>query len=278
MRIPIPSNNLQFALNLHFQSVIPVKLRVITFDRDKPFTKYSDRSIQVNGDRTIYLTFPNSPKFMILQIEEVGAGGVQTNNWKLIGYNAAGGRLLPYQLIKIRKCDVWMDEETRAFVTFAELFAKNAGFLVNGMYKDDSGKFTIDFQDFIVDKESGMMVNTPARIGHKSGIIHVARQIFQDFTVPQRFMILMHEFSHKYINPKFGKGIGNEFAADINALYVYLGLGYPPIDARTVYLKVFNQDGVDPQLSLKRYKYINNFINGFKDNKMASCNTNYKAA
>ncbi|MEI7962068.1 MAG: hypothetical protein WCI04_07065, partial [archaeon] len=172
--------------------------------------------------------------------------------------------------------DVWMDAETKAFVEFAELFCKNVGFLPTGQYKDDSGKFTIDFQDFIIDKKTKQMVNTPARIGHDTGTIHISKQIFKDYTVPQRFIILMHEFSHKYINPKFGKAIENEFAADINALYIYLGLGYPPIDARTVYLKVFNQDGVDPQLSMKRYKFIDDFINKFQANNIASCNKDYK--
>ena len=282
MKLLIPSNNLQFALYLTLQTSRTSKLRVVTYDRDKPFTKYTDRFVGVGGNnsnpRTIYLTFPQSPKWLVMMItnedKTVGDAG-----FKLIGYPTPKGSLIPYKIIQLRKCDVWMDEETRNFADFAQLFSKNAGFLQtnppNDFYADSTGKFHIDFQDFIIDKQTKTLVNTPARVGHTTGIIHVSKQIFKDYTVPQRFIILLHEFSHKYINPKFGKNIENEFAADINALYVYLGLGYPPIDARLVYLNVFNQQGVNPDLSLKRYQYIDDFITKFDSNKFSKCNTNY---
>ena len=272
MRVPIPSKKLEnFALNLHLRSSRPVKLRVLTYDYNKPYTKYSDRDIILNGERVIYLTFPKSPEFLVLEVTEQGQGAQQqSKNWEVVGYQGKNNKVLPYQVIGINKCDVWMDEDTRKFFEFAEFFSTNAGiFTANGTYS--IGKFKIDYQDFIIDKKTNTLVNTPARIGHDTGLIHVARQMFQDYTVPQRLMILLHEFSHKYINPKYGKDIGNEFAADINALYIYLGNGYPAIDAQTVYLKVFNQDGVDAKLSLRRYAFIEDYIKKFKNNNIAGC-------
>lgn len=275
MKLPIPSNNMQFALTLTLQAKNPTILRIITSDRDKPYTKYSDRFAKVDGiPRPIYLAFPQSPRWLDLSI--VDTNKQQQNNISFVGNPAANGKLIPYKASTLRLCDVWMDADTQKFVDFAQLFSKNAGILVNGQYADNSGKFNIDYQDFVYDRATNKMVNTPARIGHKTGLINVSRLIFQDFTVPQRFIILLHEFSHKYINPKFGREMENEFAADINALYIYLGLGYPPIDARYVYLKVFTQPTVNYELSMRRYAFIDDFINKFEAGKMAKCNKSYQ--
>lgn len=274
MKIPIPSNNLQFAINLTLESMRPVQLRVITYDRFKPYTKYSDRFVEVKGKRTIYLTFPQSPDSMVLFIYNTDKS--RPDDFRLVSQKTIRGSIVPYEVMKLRTCDVWMDEDTKKFFDFAELFSKNAGILCTGIYSDNSGKFNIDYRDFIIDKNTRQLLNTPARVGHRTGIMHVSKQYFQDYTIPQRMIILLHEFSHKYINPKFGKKITNEFAADINALYVYLGKGYPPIDARIAYLQVFNQNDVDPNLSMKRYKFIDDFINKFQSNEFAKCNVNYK--
>jgi hypothetical protein len=274
VKYPVPSNNLQFALNLTLEAQRPSQLRVITYDKYKRNTKYSDRYVEVKGRRTIYLTFPQSPESMVLMVYNTDKS--RPNDFRIVGQKTLRGKMIPYEVMKLRKCDVWMDSDAEKFFAFAELFSKNSGILTNGKYSDDSGKFVIDYKDFIIDKNTNQLVNTPARIGHTTGTIHVSKQYFVDYTVPMRMIILLHEFSHKYINPKFGKKITNEFAADINALYIYLGKGYPPIDARIAYLQVFNQDDVDPQLSLKRYKFIDDFMNKFQQNEFTKCNVNYK--
>ena len=91
----------------------------------------------------------------------------------------------------------------------------------------------------IKDYATGNVISTPARIGHQTGIIEVAYSKFKNYTIPMRIDILLHEFSHKYKNPKIGLEISNEIGADINALYIYLGLGFSKIDAICVFGNVF---------------------------------------
>jgi hypothetical protein len=58
----------------------------------------------------------------------------------------------------------------------------------------------------------------------------------------------------------------NESEADINGLLIYLGLGYPRIEAFQAFLEVFKDS--PSQQNKKRYDRINNFIRNFEKNKM----------
>jgi hypothetical protein len=73
--------------------------------------------------------------------------------------------------------------------------------------------------------------------------------------------ILLHEFSHKYMNPKIGREISDEISADINALNIYLSLGYPYIEAQYAFLKVFR--GANNPFNKKRYLILDDFIKKF---------------
>jgi len=85
-----------------------------------------------------------------------------------------------------------------------------------------------------------------------------------------RLMILLHEFSHKYKNPKIGLEISNELGADINALYIYLGLGFSKIDAICVFAKVFL--GAQTDSNLDRMRKINDYIRKFENQEFAKLN------
>ena len=82
-----------------------------------------------------------------------------------------------------------------------------------------------------------------------------------------RMAILLHEFSHKFKNPKIGLQISNEIGADINALYIYLGLGFSKIDAITVFAKVFLKAQTDG--NMERMKKILDYINRFENQEYA---------
>lgn len=69
--------------------------------------------------------------------------------------------------------------------------------------------------------------------------------------------ILLHEFSHVYMNDN----VDDEVEADLNALLIYLGLGYPRIEAFEVFCKTF-ANAPTPQNKL-RYDRIKNFIDKF---------------
>ena len=74
--------------------------------------------------------------------------------------------------------------------------------------------------------------------------------------------ILLHEFSHFYLNEK----IDDEMEADLNGLLIYLGLGYPRIEAYQAFLETFKEKPT--QLNKARYDLINKFINDFEKMNM----------
>jgi len=274
MLYPIPSQNLSFVLYLTLRTSQPEKIRVITKDPYKPYTRYSDRYIVVNGIRTIRLTFPKSPTIMSLLI--YNADKSRPNAFEVIGQETKTGKLIPYRIDKLRTCNVWVDEETKDFSDFAELFSYNAGLYATSQipYQSNSGKFKIKFVDYVTDAKTGMLINTPAKVGHDSKLITVSRNKFLQYTVPMRYLILLHEGMHVYRNPKIGKAIEDEASADKQALYVYLGKGYPAIDARTVYAQVFK--GASSQQNMQRMALIEKYIQEFEKGNVSKCTNNYK--
>jgi hypothetical protein len=117
---------------------------------------------------------------------------------------------------------------------------------------------------------SGTVLNTPARIGHKTGVIEVSKRRFDSYTIPMRMIILLHEFSHKYKNPKIGLDISDETGADINALYIYLGLGFSKIDAICVFAKVFLK--AQTKGNIERMRKIMDYIQRFENQEFTKRN------
>ena len=70
--------------------------------------------------------------------------------------------------------------------------------------------------------------------------------------------ILLHEFSHVYLNAD----VDNEVEADLNALTIYLGLGYPRIEAFEVFAQTFMNAPTDQ--NEVRYNKIKQFIDEFE--------------
>jgi len=88
------------------------------------------------------------------------------------------------------------------------------------------------------------------------------KKLFDEYTIPMRFAILCHEFSHFYVN----KDMHDEGEADINGLLIYLGLGYPRIEAIEAFTNVFLN--YPSEENGKRYKKIENFIDNFEKNNI----------
>lgn len=82
-----------------------------------------------------------------------------------------------------------------------------------------------------------------------------------------RFMILLHEYSHKFRNPKMNLDISNEFGADLNGLYIYLGMGFKKIDAICVFANVFLKAQTDQ--NIYRMRKINEYISRFERQEYA---------
>jgi hypothetical protein len=266
MTIDIPSNHFPFQIDLTIDSKVPARIRILAVDPNKPATKYFDLHGTVDGTRKFELRFPVSPKRL-----------------KIIILNTANGDL-PYgedptfsiktiQVVKLKEYDVWWNQDTKNFYKFAVQFAQNAGVLSAGnrkphIYRSNDGKFTIDYYNSIWDQKSQKFLTTPARIGHISGVIDVSKQSFLEYTVPMRLVILLHEFSHKYLNPNLGRKIEDETSADIQGLYIYLGKGWSSQEGMKAFLRVFGS--AKNEANHKRYKIIKDFANRYDQGKIES--------
>jgi hypothetical protein len=154
-----------------------------------------------------------------------------------------------------------VDPVIRHFVRFAQRFCFNAGVLPtysDRFYKSDSGGYLIRYVPTISDVGSGEQL-TPARINKFTKEIEVSKSKFLPMTVPMRFCILCHEFSHLYLN----EDMYDELEADLNGLVIYLGLGYPRIEAHETFLSTFYHAPSDENMA--RYDHIKNFIEKFDE-------------
>ena len=269
MILDIPSNNRPFDLRVDVESEKPIQLKLRANDPNKPATYYVKRKGKVFGKRTFFLKFPVSPKELEVQIYNPKVGNLpygDDNTFKITGLKVE----------PVKECNVWWNEDTKNFYKFAVEFSENAGVLSAGqekphIYRSDDGKFTIDYYNVIRDKKSNKYLTTPARVGHNTGIIEVSKRAFLKYTVPMRLVILLHEYSHKHLNPKQGNDISYETGADINALYVYLGKGWSPLEAHQSFLYVF-KDAKNTG-NHKRYLIIKDFIDKFEKGQIEKCKT-----
>lgn len=259
MNIDIPSNNHKFQLRIDTQTTVPSRLRIVAFDPYKKHTKYADFYGKVDGKRTFRIKFPVSPKRLIVSVFNVDNGNLPVG--EDTSFKVTDSKVEP-----LKEYDVWWNQDTKNFYKFAVEFAENAGILSAGnkepdKYRSDDGKFSIYYFNRIYDRKAGKFLTTPARIGHNSGIIEVSKKRFLNMTVPMRLVVLLHEFAHKYLNPKIEKDISYETGADIQGLYVYLGKGWSPLEAHQAFLKVFEK--ANNKANHKRYKIIRDFIDKY---------------
>ncbi|MBP7274218.1 MAG: hypothetical protein KA974_10270 [Saprospiraceae bacterium] len=247
MRLDIPTNGNPIIVDFNVTPIQPQRIRIVAFDSQFPKTIYSDRSVNIHSQRDFELRLPKTPAKLSLMI----VGGSKDS--------------LKVSQAKIKKevaCSGWMDEKTRAFVRFAFDFCEKSSYLKTGVYHSSDNQFLIKYTPTIIDKKTGRQLNTPARIGHDSGNIEVAQDKWIKYSVYMRFIILLHEYSHKYMNHQVGREINDETAADINALYIYLGMGCPPIDARLVFAYVFY--GKETDQNKRRMNIIDDYIERFQ--------------
>jgi hypothetical protein len=251
------SENRKFRLYVAITCKGKKKFRTWAEDYGRKNSKYADREVEVEGKRTIYFSFPVSPKVLFIGV--LNSENPQDKDFEVQLFEAA----LPTY-------NIWMDEDTDEFVKLALNFSQVCGFEQASpqgrLFRTDSGKFNIKYFDIIRDT-SGKYLSTPARIGHRTGIIEVAKAKFDNYTIPMRFVILSHEFSHKYKNPKIGLEISNEIGADINALYIYLGMGFSKIDAICVFANVFLK--AQTKGNIERMRKIMDYIQRFENQEFA---------
>lgn len=231
-----------------------VRVRLIVSDYDQKYTEFSNRFMTVNGKQDFIVRMPLSPNTTLVSVYN-----------ELIG-NKQKGQDDSVKIVEITKHPLekrmdlidFENSDISNFVNFAQRFAFNAGVLPCKTYKNGSGKFVIDYLPYMKSKKTGNKLSTPARIGVSTGKMEVSKESFMQMTVPMRMAILLHEFSHYYLN----SDIKNETEADLNGLLIYLSLGYPRIEAYEAFLETFI--GTPTEQNKKRYDIINNFILNFE--------------
>lgn len=263
------SNNRNFCMYVTITCKTPEKkrFRVWAEEYGKKNSKYADRcthkDICIDGKISIHLSFPSSPKKLFIGV--LNAENPQDKDFDVV---------LVETPLKTYNIDI--SDETKRFVSMAAKFSQvcgheSAGDMTPRTFKNENNEFVINYFNLIKDRLTGNSMSTPARIGHSTGIIEVAKCKFDRYTIPMRLIILLHEYSHKYRNPKIGLEISNEKGADINALYIYLGLGYSKIDAITVFAKVFY--AAQTPGNINRMRLIIDYIKRFDNQEFAQLNS-----
>jgi hypothetical protein len=271
MQFILPTNKVPLTIVIGVQTQREQEMKIEAHDGGKPNTFYVNRKGLVNGYREFELKFPQSPINTVINIYNKRNGNFMKDEDKSF-------ILTKFDVKALKTEPIWLSDDDRSFIKLAQEFSKDAGFLSAGgvdkysgkliphRYGSDDNKFTIDYFDYIRDRRTGDYISTPARIGHDSGIIETSAYSFRPYTIPMRMVILLHEYSHKFKNPEINRPIGYETGADINALTMYLSLGYSEIEALQAFLYVFR--GADNEGNHHRYKIIQDFVRKWKNGEI----------
>ncbi len=259
MRIPIETNMepIIVSFKIKTNANIPIRLRVT--DAFAQNSNYTDRTGYVNGERTFYVRMPRTPQTVVAQI--YNPTFKESDPRSDAGITIVEKKILPLETYP----DVYKsgDELIKCAIEFVQEFSERAGWLGAGptgsVYESNCGRFRIDYLDTINDRKTGKELATPARISQDRGIIEVAKKHFINYAIPYRDAILFHEVSHFYINDD----AHNEIEADLNALKIFLGLGYGYIDAENAFLNVFK--GSPSDQNVERHQVLHNFIVDFEE-------------
>lgn len=231
---------------------VPSKVILRVYNPTKKNTLYLDRWQTVKKTGEFEIRMPQNCENVIL---EVRTSDSNDNNVRIT-------HLEKVPLAQYMPC--LSSKNVMSFVKFAQEFCENASILAtNTSYFSDNGKFQIDYLPVI--SEGGRELRTPARISNKTGRIEVSKQHFATYSVPMRMAILLHEYSHFYANVV----TNDEVEADLNGLKIYLGLGYPIIEAHKSFLNVFKKTPT-PE-NQERYEYLKTFIDNFDNLKYRMC-------
>lgn len=251
-KVPTRFEELTLVIKVHTKQSCNVRIKVV--DSEQPNTSFTDRYKTVDGEAIFFVRMPVSGREALVYVYNEDNGNLPVGSDNTIEVVAITKEALE------KKMDVvdMSNPLVRSFVDFATRFSYNAGSMPSGTYISDDRKFVISYLPTITD--GGEEQSTPARIDIDNGLIEISKKQFITFTVPNRIAILFHEFSHVYLNDN----VDDEVEADLNALLIYLGLGYPRIEAFEVFAKTFLNAPTD--LNQMRYDKICEFIENFENN------------
>lgn len=254
MQYSVPTRYEPCMVKVVIQTNSPQDMVIKAFDSTQANTVFTDREKNVDGLQDFYIRMPLTPSKVAIKVYNKKNGDLPS------------GQDSSFKVLDVKKMELditlpqtRMDTSiVRNFVAFAQKFSFNAGWISAPKdYVSSVGTFKIEYLPFIKNNKTGEKMATPARISTKNGRIQVSQEAFLPFTIPMRMAILLHEFSHYYLN----SDIANETEADLNALTIYLGLGYPIKEAYSAFIDTFM--GYPTDQNKRRYDIINKFIKDY---------------
>ena len=259
MNLGVSTRYEELSLAIYVQTLTPCKIRIKVYDEEKPKTVFTDRYKTVKGNEVFYVRMPLSSNKVIVSVYNEANGNKRKGQDNTFVVTEV--KKLPLE----KRTDVGdiKDYTVSAFVDFAQRLSFNASYLDAGKsYQSSNGEFLIEYMETIESSKTGKILKTPARLSKVNGRIKVSKDAFDNYTVHMRMAILLHEFSHFYLNDN----MDDEIEADLNGLLIYLGIGYPRIEGYQAFLEVF-QDSPSQQ-NKNRYDIINKFIRDFENKKI----------
>ncbi len=256
MEKQISTNKQQFTLVVKVSTASRQNLRVILADTDYQNTQYTNRNIIVNGVVTFYINVPlcNDNAKLIIYNDDIGNIPSQSDNtFRLLDY-------FPIPLEKRFDLIDYKETGLASYLSFCQRFCLTAGWIPTATYRSDDFRYQVQYLSDILSSDYPYQpLNTSARICKDDGVIQVSQKQFESMTVPQRMIILLHEYAHFFVNDN----IDNETEADLNGLAIYLGMGFPRIDAQNIFTDSFF--GAPSMENKHRMEIIQDFIRHYDE-------------
>ena len=234
-----PTANKRCKLVLNIYSNQPRQIFIVGFDETKRDTEYFKRIMPVEqGVNTYEFNLPLSPPKLTVIIFDLATGfQKKPSTYKVVKF---------YQT-KLPKLNFHYDDKTKEFIKLNNYVSKKAGHLkANMVYHDPKRYFKMIYYPKI---EGGF---TPARIHKTENYIEISQDSFRKLTVPNRWLINAHEYSHNYIN----RDRDNEDQADANGMELYLMQGFPYIEGFYTFERILH----DTESNEERKEFVYNFL------------------
>lgn len=254
----------------------PQKIVIRVKDAFIPNTYYENRWATVYGQDVFYVKMPTSPRIAFLEIFNSANG--HKNNDQSFKFSVERSKFKSNQF-----CSATNNYKVQMFIGFIQEFAMKSKILSTkkpnsdfSTYTSNDGKFIIHYYDVMKDERRrvikngqeipnpnyGRVVTTPMRTNGEKGSpeygeIDISKVYTRDYTVPEIVAVGLHEYCHVNVN----RNPADETEADLNALLIFLSLGYSKIAAYKAFINVFKR--ADSPQNRDRDLKIKNFIENF---------------
>jgi len=252
-------------LKISVNTLVAQNVSVIVVDPAKDNTVLFDTADTIQGEDFFIVPLPLCGEFSDIYIDTDGEAST---------FEYLGCEILPLQ--KRPELLGVLNVHLNEFVNFIQKFSYNAGWMrtndpsnENDYYTNNNNPISPNYRQFLIKylpeivDESGNKIPTPCRIDIDNGMIEASQEYFVDYTVPMRMAVLLHEYSHTFIN----ENPDDESEADLNGLIIYLGLGFPRNEAFMAWCQVFDDSGNNSE-QMQRINVIDQFIVDYDNNNV----------